>query len=136
MKYGPEYDSDIPEVKIPDNGFKSDLPDFLLEGCSPKDKYMFEILGEVKHYMNWSAPIIVDSNLQVRKTNGRVNKLEDQISSWVNFKQGLFKLLKNKYVIIFLAFVIFVALFPLVNWINSTGGLVSFIQTIIKMFTS
>lgn len=137
----PEDNSKIPQLHIPEGGFKADIPDALLQDCSEKDRYLYETLGSMKHYIDWSSKVLIDSNFESRKTNGRVLKneadisiLESQIKSWIGFKEGFVKFIKNRYTIITIGFLIFVALFPLVSWINATGGLVKFIENIIKFF--
>lgn len=138
----PEDNSDIPEVRIPDGGFKAEIPEFLLQDCSPKERYILEQLGALENYTKWSAPIAVDSNRSIRRTNGRVNRaeddikqLKDQIQSWINFKMIVHKVVTNKYFIIAVAVLALVILFPVVSYITSTGGLVKFAEIVIKLFT-
>jgi hypothetical protein len=139
--HNPEDDSDIPEIKLPDGGFKAELPDSLLHECSEKDRYLYESLGQMKEYIRWSAPIMVDLNKQVRRTNGRVTKSEDdidqlteKIKSWIKFKDNVLNIVKSKYFIIGAAILVFLCLFPVVSFINTSGGLVKFIEGVIKFF--
>lgn len=138
-----EDDSDIPEVKMPENGFQSDLPVSLLKDCTPKDRYLYEKLGEMEHFIKWSAPIMVNTNLQVRKTNGRVNKAEENI---IQLQEDSAKVKKtfhltrkiflNKYTITISAICLFVMLFPLYGFITAHGGPLDFALDIIKALIS
>lgn len=139
----PEDYSDIPEVKLPEEGFKSEIPEALLQDCSAKDRYLYESLSEMKGYIKWSAPIVLDSNRQVRKTNGRVNQnekdidnLEEQIKSWINFKNWVFKTVKNKYFIMGMAVIIFLCLYPFAIYVSKIGGVLAVAQSIIKAIWS
>lgn len=72
----PEEESEIPHAKLPLEGFSSQIPDYLLIGKSESEVYILKEVSKMSQYIEWSAPIIVDSNLSIRKTNGRVKGLE------------------------------------------------------------
>lgn len=78
-----ETESTIPALEKPE--FKSDIPPHLLANASENEKYVLEQLSMVMQYVRWSSQVEVDTNHQVRKTNGRVIKLErwkEMFSSW------------------------------------------------------
>jgi hypothetical protein len=79
----PEEESTIPELKLPD--LKSDIPAHLLAEASPESKYILEQLSVLSQYAKWSAPVLLDSNAQSRRTNGRLLRVEawkGMFTSW------------------------------------------------------
>ena len=72
----PEERSEIPIAEIPKNGFSSQIPAYLLDGKSEAEAYILTEVSKMSHFIEWSAPLILDNNLQARKTNGRVKGLE------------------------------------------------------------
>lgn len=78
-----EEESTYPEVKLPE--LKSDIPAHLLSEASPESKYILEQLSVLSQYAKWSAPVMVEMNTQVRKTNGRLLRVEawkGMFTSW------------------------------------------------------
>jgi hypothetical protein len=78
-----EEESSYPEVKLPD--LKSDIPVHLLTDASPESKYILEQLSVLSQYAKWSAPVLVETNQQTRKTNGRLLRVEawkGMFTSW------------------------------------------------------
>ena len=72
----PEDQSEIKAAEVPPQGFQSQIPEYLLAGKSESEAYILKEVSKMSQYIEWSAPIIVDSNLSIRKTNGRVKGLE------------------------------------------------------------
>ena len=72
----PEDQSEIKAAELPAQGFSSQIPDYLLAGKSESESYILKEVSKMSQYIEWSAPIILDSNLSIRKTNGRVKGLE------------------------------------------------------------
>ena len=78
-------ESNYPQLELPD--FESTIPPHLLEGVSKETQFVMENLNIQTQYIKWLCQSAIDTNLQVRKTNGRLKKVEnwkDKISSlWV-----------------------------------------------------
>ncbi len=73
----PEELSEIKPVELPVGGaFVSSIPDYLLKGKTESEIYILKEISKMSQYIEWSAPILVESNLNIRKTNGRVKSLE------------------------------------------------------------
>lgn len=70
-----EDQSDIPPVMVPANGFSSRIPPYLLEGRTESEQFVLNEVSKMGAFIEWAAPILVSSNLQARKTNGRVSIL-------------------------------------------------------------
>ena len=86
-----EDESTYSKLEIPT--FKSDIPEPLLMSASDETKYILEQLSILSQYAKWSAPVLIDSNLQSRKTNGRLMRVEAwkaMFSSWWALALGLF----------------------------------------------
>lgn len=66
--------SDIPEIKLPDGGFQSKTPEYLLEGKVDSEKWMLQNMGKLMSFMEWAGPTLLSTHNEVRKTNGRVTK--------------------------------------------------------------
>lgn len=84
-----ENKSDIPPVIIPVNGFTSRIPQYLLEGKSESEQFVLNEVSKMGHFMEWVAPIIVDSNLNARKTNGKVAVLWNYKETFTGWKGAL-----------------------------------------------
>ena len=69
-----EQQSDYPFLKAPNSS--AHIPDHLLEGLTPEMRYLIEQNSLQSQNMEWVIQAILDTNLQVRKTNGRVKKIE------------------------------------------------------------
>jgi len=72
----PENQSEIPIAEIPKNGFSSQIPAYLLDGKSEAEAYILTEVSKMSQFIEWAAPLLVDNNLQARKTNGKVKRLE------------------------------------------------------------
>lgn len=67
--------SSYPELETPE--FESKLPKPLIENTDPQTKFVLEQLDVINQQNQWLIKAAVDTNLQVRHTNGRVRDLED-----------------------------------------------------------
>jgi hypothetical protein len=74
--YHPEDQSEIKAAELPKSGFASSIPEYLLEGKSEAEIYVLKEVSKMSQFIEWSAPLLLDNNLQARRTNGRVKKLE------------------------------------------------------------
>lgn len=119
------------------------IPDYLLSDCSPQEKFLMENVFELKQNVDsLHAGLSRVEGLQ-KIANGRTSKNEEkiedltkQLESWINLKSNFLKVIKNKYVICGLAFLAFMAVLPMANYVNSTGGPVKLVEGIIKTFWS
>ncbi len=84
----PEDDSEIPAITLPPGGFTSRIPPHLLAGKTESEQYMLNAVSRMDHFVEWAAPLLVDSNRQSRRTNGRVTNLEKVRDSWKS-KKGM-----------------------------------------------
>lgn len=82
----PEEDSDISPVAIPQGGFQSRLPAYLLDGKSESEKYLLTEMSRNSHFIEWAGPILVSSNYESRKTNGRLKRVEAWKAMIMNWK--------------------------------------------------
>lgn len=81
----PEDESSIPPVTLPEGGFQSRIPPYLLEGKSEAEQFILNEASKMSGFVEWAAPILVDMSMQTRRTNGRVSRLEtyrDILKSW------------------------------------------------------
>lgn len=76
-------DSTYPKIDLPD--FNSTIPEHLLHDVSRENRFVMENLNIQTQYIKWLCESAVDTNHQVRKTNGRLKKVEswkDKLSAW------------------------------------------------------
>lgn len=119
--------SSISTMSLQKPSFKSNLPDYLLQDASPRDRYVLENLSIIGQTHEWLVDETIKQSKQlgavdekVSFTNGKVKQallqikaLEDknaaqketevEIEKIVKFKQFFFKYLANRYAIICLA---------------------------------
>lgn len=91
-----ELDSDIPVTTLPTDGFQSRIPPYLLEGKSESEQFMLNEMSKMGHFIEWAAPLMINSNLEQRKTNGKVKALwayKEILMSWKGAIAGLFALI-------------------------------------------
>lgn len=89
----PEESSDIPVLELPKDGFQSRIPPSLLAGKPDEEQFILNEVSKMAAFAEWAAPILVSSNLEARKTNGRVKRLEgwkNMFSSWWVLVCGIF----------------------------------------------
>lgn len=77
METNPENLSDITKIEAPQ--FQSRIPAYLLEGKSESEQFILNEVSKMGHFCEWIAPIIISSNQEARKTNGRVKRLEANV---------------------------------------------------------
>lgn len=79
------HESTYPQLELPE--FESTIPPHLLNGVSPENQFVMEHINIQTQYIKWLCEAAIDTNQQVRKTNGRLKKVEswkDKLSSlWV-----------------------------------------------------
>jgi len=78
-----EPESTYPVLEKPD--FKSDIPPHLIKEIGESERYMLEQLSVVSQYCQWSVKAQMDTNAAVRRTNGRlirVEKWKEMLQSW------------------------------------------------------
>ena len=79
------HESTYPQLELPE--FESTIPEHLLTGVSKETQFVMENINIQTQYIKWLCQSAVDTNHQVRKTNGRLKKVEtwkDKISNiWV-----------------------------------------------------
>lgn len=77
-KHTPE--SDYPEISLPIGGFKSNIPEYLLHESDPQMKWLMEEMSKNTQATNFGVTAAIDTNTQVRKTNGRLKMAEKNIT--------------------------------------------------------
>lgn len=78
-----EPESTYPALEKPE--FKSDIPPHLIKDVGESEKYVLEQLSILSQYVNWSVKAQMDTNSAVRRTNGRLIKVErwkSMLQSW------------------------------------------------------
>ena len=80
-----DHESTYPQLELPE--FESTIPSHLLTGVSRENQFVMEHINIQTQYIKWLCQAAVDTNQQVRKTNGRLKKVEtwkEKLSSmWV-----------------------------------------------------
>jgi hypothetical protein len=69
------HNSNYPALELPE--FESSIPEHLLEGVSKDTKFIMENINIQTQYIKWLCEAAIDTNEQVRKTNGRLTKVEN-----------------------------------------------------------
>lgn len=72
----PEDKSEMAIAEIPPQGFQSTIPEYLLKDKTEAEAYILTEVSKMSQFIEWAAPVILESNLNIRKTNGRVKGLE------------------------------------------------------------
>lgn len=73
--------SDYPELKLPPDGWKSNIPPSLLTNVEPQMVWLMEQMSKNTQATEWTSHAAMDTNQQVRKTNGRLKGAESTIIS-------------------------------------------------------
>ena len=76
----PPFKSSYPPLKVPDGGWKSAIPEHLLADADPATKWIMEEMSKNSQAIEWACHGLVDTNEQVRKTNGRLLKAEAELT--------------------------------------------------------
>lgn len=80
-----EHESTYPPLNLPT--FESEIPEHLLKGVSQETRFVMENINIQTQYIKWLCEAAIDTNLQVRRTNGRLKRVEvwkDKINNgWV-----------------------------------------------------
>ncbi len=82
----PEDESDITPIAVPQNGFQSRLPAYLLDGKSEAERYLLTEMSRNTEFLAWAAPILVETHREVRRTNGRLKRVEAWKAMIMNWK--------------------------------------------------
>lgn len=84
----PEDQSDLPSLALPANGFQSRIPPYLLDNKTEDEIFLLTEVSKMSAFIEWAAPILISSNHEARKTNGRLKMLEawrSMFVSWYGF---------------------------------------------------
>jgi hypothetical protein len=84
----PEDQSEIAELTLPITGFASKIPPYLLEGKTEAERFILTEVSKFSEFSTWAAKVMVETHLEVRKTNGRVRAIEawkSLFTSWYGF---------------------------------------------------
>ena len=71
-------DSTYPPLEPPAE-FKSQIPEHLLEGSNQTDRYIMEQMSIMRQYSDWSVKALLSQDKNVRLTNGRLRRAEEDI---------------------------------------------------------
>ena len=71
--------SDYPQLELPEGGFKSNIPEYLLKDSDPQMKWLMEKMSENTQMTEWTGHGVLDTNIHVRHTNGRLKLAEKEI---------------------------------------------------------
>lgn len=69
-----EKDSDYPALNIPN--FEAKIPEHLMNDLSDDIKFMLQQSSIQSQSLEWLCKATLDTNVQVRKTNGRLKSVE------------------------------------------------------------
>ena len=75
--------STYPVIELPE--FDSTIPEHLLQDVSRENRFVMENINIQTQYIKWLCQSAIDTNHQVRKTNGRLKKVEvwkEKLSNW------------------------------------------------------
>lgn len=70
-------DSTYPPLERPE--FKSQIPAYLLESASDRDRFIIEQLNILTQFIPWSVEAHISINEMARKTNGKIIRAEVDI---------------------------------------------------------
>lgn len=70
--------STYPELKLPDK-WESSIPEHLLDGADPQTLFIMHELSKNSQAIEWACHGLIDTNAQVRRTNGRLIQAEKDI---------------------------------------------------------
>lgn len=120
------------ELQVPD--FKPRVPEYILAEIKPSEKYMLESLSELQQKTDWQSEVLKhtynearEAHTQAKKTNGRVNVIEDAVgklqkeSELLSEYVPLIAFSKKKYGKVILGLSLFLSLFVIYPYILSLG---------------
>ena len=70
-----EQESLYTELEMPE--FDSAIPEHLLKGITDENKFVMENISMQTQYIKWLCEAAINTNHQVRKTNGRLMRVEE-----------------------------------------------------------
>ena len=88
----PNNRTDIPVstyVPLEAPKFESQIPEHLLSSASEHEKYILSQMSIFSQYVHWSSDALVKTHMEVRKTNGRLIRAENNISELQEDKRFL-----------------------------------------------
>jgi hypothetical protein len=71
-------DSTYPPLEPPGE-FKSQIPEHLVEGASKTDQFIMAQISILRQYNDWSVKALLAQDKNVRLTNGRLRRAEEDI---------------------------------------------------------
>lgn len=74
-----ESQSDYPQLKLPQDGWKSNIPEHLLTNAEPEIAWLMQEMSKNTQATEWNSRAALDTNNQVRKTNGRLKNAEHKV---------------------------------------------------------
>ena len=74
------YQSRYPELKIPEDGFKSTIPAHLLEGCNPQMQWLLQEVSKNTQATEFACKAVVEQNNHLRALNGKTYRNEKDIA--------------------------------------------------------
>lgn len=72
----PPFESRVPELKIPEHGFQSTLPQHLLEGADPQTIWLLNEISKNTQATEFACRGVVELSLHLRALNGKTYKNE------------------------------------------------------------
>ncbi len=82
----PQFESRFPELKLPEHGWESNIPDHLLIDTDPQMEWLLKEISKNTQATNFSCQAVVDISKHLRTLNGRVAKGEQAM---IEAKEGL-----------------------------------------------
>ena len=73
-------DSTYPQLEMPPE-FRSQIPDHLLGEATPSERYIMEQTSIMRQAMDWSVKAHLSADKNLRRTNGRLIRAEDNIDA-------------------------------------------------------
>lgn len=83
------------DLKMPE--FKSDIPSYLLNDATDRDKWILTKLQEIDFKTGWQTTILNMLYREAKKTNGRVTTVETKVNKIEKEKDFIAKFVYNKY---------------------------------------
>ncbi len=71
--------SDYPELRLPEGGWKSNIPSHLLTDCEPQMAWLMQEMSKNTQATEWNSHASIEISQNVRKTNGRLKGAERNI---------------------------------------------------------